>query len=824
MIRTKLILKNVFGKPLRTFIIILSLTAATFTALFSISGVNSSKNALHDFFRSNFGDADIMIYGDSASAKINEEDIPPEGNVLTYTLSGITMTAPNHKYFNYVNQVGITIIGMDTQKAYEMKLLDKAYPTEDGITVTKSVSERFEEEVGFDMRIEGSGGKEYKYEILDIAIPSRFLRDNTSAIITTPEVANEIAGRDKDSYTTMLIDMPDDMVADTIASLSEKYPEMYIFGTTSNDSDETMMSTLSIYYLIFAVVFLMVCFIVVSMSKHIINERMSLVGMLRSIGGSIGGTGMILLCESAFYGLCGGVIGTILFLPFRASGGLDIFGPSGDLVTEVNDGITPLTILAVIAGAVLIQCLFTIAAIMKAARKPVRDIIFGTRETAYTPSVIFTVLGILLLAAGTAVYNLFDDFSMVVLAALCSAVGAVLMLPVIVKLVSKIFALIFGKLGLPTAKLAAKEISSKKSSISSFQLIFSAISLTIAVSVLSFSISSFFTEPVYQGDLIINSPESDGDRYDFVMKNIDDVEEMEKIYYNVLTYDYIGVLNGEKRNFTVVGYDNSGFKFFTGIDGCPDKLSENEAVVDKILASKLSLNVGDEIKLGLKTEKFLPCELTLKIKSLCDAGRFNSMGNTIMINLDTYKKVYFDRPSTILIKTKPGTQAQVLDILHSSLSDDPTQIETIEQFNEEAYESMYSILYVIYAIIVLGTALALSGTFSNMIMGFEQSRRKYAIYYSTSMSKSKLRKLIILETLFTAGLSCIASVLFGLYFLNIISKALSLLEMSVPLVQPVYTAVVSGIAVFLILLITAVKPVRLLSKMNISEEIKTSAD
>ena len=139
-----------------------------------------------------------------------------------------------------------------------------------------------------------------------------------TAILVTPELCREIGGLDDNTYSFGYVDVvPDELTAQTIEDIQNKYPDCLASGTTSVDIEDAMGGMLNIYYLIFAVVFLMVCFIVVSMSRHIVNERMSVIGMLRSIGGSVAGTGMILMAESAFYGLCGGVLGCLVYLPLK---------------------------------------------------------------------------------------------------------------------------------------------------------------------------------------------------------------------------------------------------------------------------------------------------------------------------------------------------------------------------------------------------------------------------------------------------------------------------------------------------------------------------
>ena len=580
---------------------------------------------------------------------------------------------------------------------------------------------------------------------------------------------------------------------------------------------------LNIYYLIFAVVFLMVCFIVVSMSKHIVNERMSVIGMLRSIGGSILGTGLLLLCESAFYGLCGGILGTLLFLPMRNSSDIGIFAVVGEDYTK-SDGINILTILLVIFAVILLECAFSASAVLRAAKTPVRDIIFGTKETAYIPSKLLAVVGAILLVVGIAVFVMFYDFTMLIAAAFCSAIGAVLLFPMLLNFTSKGLAVVFGKLDMPVAKLAAKEAASTKSSVSSSQLILSAISLTIAVFIIGVSMISFFTDPVYKTEVLITYPTQSISFYDHVLKGLDGVEDVECLRYLNLSYEDRPEINDEERDMRIMALNEGGFRYLTGIQNVPSSLAENEAAIDSAFASKLSLGVGDEITVKVNRDKYLPTTLKLKIKDLINSSTVNNYCTTVLINDDLYRSVFYDNVSIVLVKTAPGMEYSVADIMKSTLPDNDSDIQTIEEYKAVQEENSSGLLTIIYAVIILGFALSLMGTSSNMLMGFEQSRRKYAVYYSSSMSKGKLRRLIVIETALVSGISVAASVIFGLYFLNIIRSALSLMALSVELVSPFGVAVMFGAGAFALLMTVAIKPVMMLSKMNIAEEIKTGTD
>ena len=105
------------------------------------------------------------------------------------------------------------------------------------------------------------------------------------AVIVTPELCCEIKGVKSGSIDTIYADIPEEHLNETILDVMAKHRNYAFMNSTGIEAQDALNNMLSIYYLIFAVVFLMVCFIIVSMSKHIVNERMSVVGMLRIAAG-----------------------------------------------------------------------------------------------------------------------------------------------------------------------------------------------------------------------------------------------------------------------------------------------------------------------------------------------------------------------------------------------------------------------------------------------------------------------------------------------------------------------------------------------------------
>ncbi|MBQ3929293.1 MAG: hypothetical protein II711_04295, partial [Clostridia bacterium] len=707
MIRTKLILRNVLKKPLRSIVIILSLAAVAFAALFCIDGINMAASSLTDYFRSRFGDTDILItYGDTLN--MTEEDLPKDCKILTSSNTIVSLSMRNSYYYNYVTKEQLQVIGVDSKAAADIRLFDEAYPTKDGVTITKNIAEKLNKKVGDTISFYGENKDEYHLKILAIAEQSRYLQE-IDAIITTPELCNQIADVEK-GFNSVYIDAPDEKIGEYIEEWQEKYPDYLVFGTVDKDTERWMQSTLSIYYLIFIVVILMVCFIVVSMSNHIANERLSMVGMLRSLGGSISGTGAVLLAESAFYGLCGGLIGTGLYFVIATIFMSNLYDPSMGGPGELNFFL----VCGVVMGVVLLQCIFSVAAIMRVAKTPIRDIIFGTKESAYFPSIKRTVVGGILLAAGIVLYFAAQEFVMIPLAAFLSMVGLILILPYISQLLSRLLSMLFRRWQMPVAKLAVKEFAAKKSTVSTVQLIVSSISLTITVCIVSVALINLYVSNHYDCNILIQSTSQPPVIYDY-LDDLDGVEGTEKLYYQYITYGETAELNGEPLRMTVVAMNDGGFRYYQGIRECPDSIGENEVSVDKLFAARKNLKLGDKINVRLHTEKILPKEMTLTVTSLCDAGYFKNGENVIMININDYRKTFHDFPSEVLVKSEEGREAEVLQMIERTLGDGFAQIKTSEEYRMEQQTAADSILSILYAIIFMGFAIALLGTFNNML-------------------------------------------------------------------------------------------------------------
>ena len=98
MIRLKLILRNIFQKPLRSAAVIISIAAAAFAALFCISGISTAKTQIYAFLTANFGDTEIIVSSTSmGTLDISEDELPSECNYVTASYASTSFTIRNNE-------------------------------------------------------------------------------------------------------------------------------------------------------------------------------------------------------------------------------------------------------------------------------------------------------------------------------------------------------------------------------------------------------------------------------------------------------------------------------------------------------------------------------------------------------------------------------------------------------------------------------------------------------------------------------------------------------------------------------------------------------
>ena len=279
---------------------------------------------------------------------------------------------------------------------------------------------------------------------------------------------------------------------------------------------------------------------------------------------------------------------------------------------------------------------------------------------------------------------------------------------------------------------------------------------------------------------------------------------------------------GKKELVSFVAY--TSFKLHPIIKGADKAPADGEVYIGKDYAKKHSLKEGDVLDI-VDTDDFIINNdgvgeyprYKLTVAGIYDV--VTDYRDTLFVNEKWYTKELSNSIENIYINLSKNSSVEDLtEKIQNKLPN--VDVVTAQQSMHNSAEDRSQVMTIIYSILGVGVVLALLGAVSNAIIGFEQSKRKYAVLHSVAAGKKKLSKLIILETLFsslTAGLTGLA---LGCLLTGLIETALD--NMGMVIVVKFVPALMLRfvLAMTVLLMLSAVKPIVSLRKMNTAAELK----
>ncbi len=804
----RLIIRNIFGKPLRSLAIITALAASAFALLFSIGGRDAPAVELRNMMLRSYGGSEIMMLDKSHSLHPDISGFP-EGTVicLQNTASGRMKTNKG--------EYTVSVRCMDMNAAYDIGLTETVLDPKDGVLVSKAFSEKCGVGEGDTVTVTCADRQPAEVKITAVT-DDRSLRGNSSRLLIGAQLFESVSGQSSTGYSAALVDIPDELdVEKTAASLMSTFEgKNYIITPLLTDEllEEINSQTMA-FFLIFAVILLMTLFLTFSMSRHIANERLSIIGTLRSLGGSISKTSRILIIESAVYGLIGGAVGILGYL---LAGDLAVGAFfSESTVREYSMPLWSYPLAMVLT--VVVQVAAQSGALIRAVKTPVRDIIFSSRDTAYHFSRVKTVTGFIILAAGIAAGMLASDMIVSVAAITLLSIGSVMILPLIIKGISKLLVKLFRAAGMPCAKLAAVELSYKKSTVAATQLTFIALSITTAIFITVQSITGIFNADVYNFDARIDAS-AEEDKLAFIRE----LPEITDAQFLLNTFCSAGINGGKKQNIAIAGYDD--YRLFTSIKELGDEPAENECYISTVIAGKYSLEAGDSFELtDYNTFDYKPdgsreySVYKLTVKGICNTRDHYS--ETLVVNKKFYNDNFGKYITYIYVSLK--NKDDIAAVREKLEAKDPEYtIISVEELIAEDKENTAGMMTILYSITAIGCILALLGAVSNAAIGFEQSRRKYAMLHSTAASKRRIAKIIMLETLLSAVTSGVLAMLMGVLLSGMIGTAMSELNLGIDVSYNIPMTASFVLVLIAMLMLAAIRPILALRRMDTAAELK----
>lgn len=808
-------LKNIFKNPFRSLVLILCVTVTCITAYLTLDMSTSIENIFVAYTADMLGTVDVELDSNRAIDKSIFDELPSATYLdLNATTNKIATRDPEQYSYEYVQP--LTIFGLDIESACKMSVFKTEFELSDEeIAISSSYAEKFGYEVGDTVSVYDVDG-EYTDYIVKIILDESgvFIKKNEYSAVVNESQIKKLLKKDEIKSYSLLADLDDDSEVNTFCDyLEDNYPDITVIRVRGNDDIKNATNQMvAIFSVLFVVTFLMVIFVTVSLSEKIVSERMAVIGTLRSLGISQKLTTFLLLIENVAYGLIGFALGTLFYGTIRPG----ILG-SMFTTTEGSLPITPLqpwVNVVVLIGAIVVECFVPVIELSKAVKTAIRDIIFGNKDTDYRFSKKRTIGGAVLLGLA-AVMVVLNNAGTLILSIILVVIGVALVMPVAFREISRLLATFFEKVNMPIAELAAKEMGTKKSTISNSILCLVVSALAIAIMATSNGLLAIADDVSYDADIIAVGASDDTDHFTY----IEDLDGVEEVVYMRSNYEAL-YINGVKTEGAVDVNAFTDSDMFKGFPDLPESLANDECVVCTTMAKKLGLNVGDTIEVKFKEYYLFPVTKELKIVGLSDTSLYESTP-VIIISEDLFVDMYHDVISGILIRLdSPEYMESVKEVIDKHSLDQSFIFYTMPEYKDELAADAAGVKMAVNVAIGFGVLLSVIGLSGNQVLGFEARRREYAVMYSTSMSRKQITRLIFQETLLSIGSSVLIGMIVGVILSLLIRRTTVALTMSLPVGIGVTQCLLITVILIFIMVITSLRPLRLLKKMKIAEELK----
>lgn len=823
------LLRNLWEKKGRTFLLLLSvsLVAALFFASSAIG--TTFTDIIMNRIKLQTGRADLMIMA-------GERTVSP---LLTAraaeTVSGVAGVIPQRNGSavfrqSWKSRKTISITGISLADAARMRLFEVDNDTEgvafEGLRAIVSQPFASENELvpgsGFTLDLAG-GPKRFVVH----AVCSNGLFTNTGddlpIVVPFDTLASLQGGR---GGAPLLWIVATDNAAPSLAILQESLKQAYPGCEVEQPVDPVLIAAeleeLTIpFMLMTALVSFMSIFIIYSSFRVISQERLPVIGTFRSIGATKRMANGILLGESLLYGILGGGAGILL-------GQLVLRGLTSTMIATMTTGGLALSVRFTPGQAVraflfaLVLCFFSsLAPILKVSGLPVKDVILNTVEKVkkkgwgrHAAGVVLLVAAFLLPGSDRGSADMILSLS----GMCCGLAATILLVPLLTRglvfILKHPFAFLFGNVGM----LAAKNLRENRNLLNNIAMLAIGISSLLMINTISASVAdevgNVYSRCRYDLTMSCAGMGRSTEQRLIAQDGVSDVLGMYELYYRV----EIG--GSGKQVGLVQGYGDQAFFDYNDYD----RSKETERALDGFNDARNLLMTPSLMKAHhLKTGDMVTLRFSGRDRDYRLVGTIDTMmqNGSVAIIPAKYLKVDagLSEYSAFLIRTSKDPDALVTKLGQVFERQYP-YLQTLEGQAEQNRTSNEGLFMLLRSFSLLAMGIGVIGIVNNLVVGFIQRQRVFAMMRSVGMERRQMAVMLMLES-FTGGIvgGLIGSGS-GLLLLYGCASLLQTIDLPVQLtVQPEQIAgmLVGGMAV---MLLASLSPIRKSAKMKLVESLK----
>ncbi len=821
----KYILKSIAEKKFRTFLILFSVTlsVALFFASVALSG--TVQQLFMERMKQFFGNAQILIYPNEKSPTPFYSTKPAERFRSEYrSLAGTVESGAVYKF-------GLESVNFNV-KGYRLQELQQINPyllqAQRGLhpfigkklIISKATAEKYHLQPGNKINLLIDQTK-YRFQIAGIAQNyGLFQEDGRSVTAVAPRetLAGLLNATGKVSLIMIQLNDPN-QVGTMIAKLKTVYPHYTVAESVPKEELAQYISMISNPLLIMLnFVLFMSVFIIYTSFKVITRERLPVIGTFRSIGATKRLTDLVLLAESLFYGISGGLAGCGLGLAFLYAITV-MMRPQWLKAVPVALEYSPVQLLGALLLGVVLALASSCLPIVALSRIPVKEIVLNAIQHRSQPPRRRLAMGLTALALALSLPLVAPQSAAFFLniAAMVLAVTAVIFLvPFLTAGFTFLFERLLYYLVGNEGVLAAKNLRENQAILNNISLLAIGISSLLLINTLSFTVGKevlnawrdfhydvwlFMPGDRSQEGLVRSTHGVQGVYGLYSEQNIELVGQAAKITW----------LHGaNQRQYA----DYFSFNLAGNTKATLDQLDrERNILLTRTLKEKLGVALGDVVTLRTKRGN-KPYRIIGFFESLVDNGSFAIISERYF-KLDMARSTY----DSLLIKTS-GAPKQVVEALQKKFNQQRPYLETIRDLEQRNLNANQQILLVLQAFSVLAMVIGVFGVFNNLIISFLERRRALAVLRSVGMSQRQMIKMIFLEALSCGAIGGVVGILTGLLLLSLVGKVLQAMNLSLTLHYDPAQFGYALVAGMVIMLVASVSPGLRSQKLNIMEALK----
>ena len=813
----KHILRNMKEHKGRSLLIFFALLVSTSVFVISMTIPDDLTIKIEDTLRGIYGNTEVSIT-----------------TVDPFRIDDLKLNSRDFKYGGYVsvdgidqNEKPIMLNGLNIETAKEFKIIGEdvkdlgAYE----IVVGKKTADKQNYKVGDVIRFT-KDNKTYSLVIKQIVNNKGLasISGDDPMFFSNLDTARNISGTPSGYYDTILLDMKDNDKIDDFIEYFEDHNDNYRISKTVDVKEikEETQTIGTMMLMITLMATIMIYFVIGSLNKIVLAERIPIIGTFRRVGASRKKMNFILILENALYGLFAGFFGAILGTYLDSICSNVFISGDGIDISQKAVSISPSIIILGVIFAILLQVFIVTKEIIRTNKKPIKTLIFNTQNSRYRLRKRRTVIGFILLIASIVVFLTIKrlNVGLMGLCMICYMIGVSNTLPVVFILLSKLGSKICKKFSMSTGLMCSKNMGYNKMIIASSRLVVSAISLLSSIVLMSNSITkefSSFREVTKGIDVMVEEISKTNTEYEF-LKNVKGVKEVN--YLNSIFPDDVTYNNGKKFSMPPGFYaeEKRNTNFIKEIDYKISNLKENEILIDEKYAYTNKIDKGDTLTItyGEYNKTF-----TYKVVGYIDSSNHSTARNMFAVNFNHMKNDLSLIPLQVQIVASDGYTAEELkDIVKDSIKEVGVKVYTTDEYITEQENQIAGITSIIYLIIGISVLLSFVGIINNQVISFISRKKELAILNSTCMNKTQIKKLLALETIIANFVALVIAFVVTILTTAFINGFLENIGLFINISFDPVVVIRFSVIIYVILLFTLFFPFKRLKKMNIVEEIK----